>query len=300
MSFHDFNGKSSSNAPPPLYARRDSPFADQQNDALGDRSGGGDGIAQYMKLCERVKSTIFGISANIASIQRMVSQIGTVKDTHDMRNKLQNLTHATQELIKKTTEDLKQLTGLPAHSETDGRVRRLEQQKLSKDFQVVLSRFQSLQRTSAEKSREHVARAKAQTSHLETSNDNSDDEDGSDRPMLKQEARRQQELVRLDNEIEYNEAIIADREQSIVEIEHAIHEVNEIFQDLGSLVTEQQGMIDNIESNIETSAARTGDATIELTHANRYQKSAGKKMIAILVIFIIVVSILLTVFLARK
>lgn len=61
--------------------------------------------------------------------------------------------------------------------------------------------------------------------------------------MLKQEAQRRQELIRLDNEIEYNEAIIAEREQSIVEIEHAILEVNEIYRDLGSLVNEQQGMI---------------------------------------------------------
>jgi hypothetical protein len=60
---------------------------------------------------------------------------------------------------------------------------------------------------------------------------------------LKQEAQRRQELIRLDNEIEYNEAIIAEREQSIVEIEHAILEVNEIYRDLGSLVNEQQGMI---------------------------------------------------------
>lgn len=50
-------------------------------------------------------------------------------------------------------------------------------------------------------------------------------------------------MIRLDHEIEYNEAVIADREQSIIEIEHAIHEVNEIFRDLGSLVNEQQGMI---------------------------------------------------------
>jgi hypothetical protein len=43
---------------------------------------------EYIRLCERVKNAIFAISANVASIQRMVSHLGTPRDTHDMRSKL--------------------------------------------------------------------------------------------------------------------------------------------------------------------------------------------------------------------
>ena len=74
---------------------------------------------------------------------------------------------------------------------------------------------------------------------------NREDYQDNDAPLLHEESRRQQELVRLDHEIEYNEALIADRETSIVEIEQAINEVNEIFRDLGTMVNDQQGMIGN-------------------------------------------------------
>ena len=172
----------------------------------------------------------------------------------------------------------------------------MEQGKLSKDFQVVLSRFQQIQRTYAEKSREFVARAKEQTSALEQhTTGHDDDDDDINAPLMKEEQQRQQELVRLDREIEYSEAVIAEREHDIVEIEQAIHEVNEIFRDLGAIVNEQQGMFDNIEANIESTAVRTGDATVELEGARRYQKKAQKRLICLLLTFFIVLTILILV-----
>lgn len=74
--------------------------------------------------------------------------------------------HATQDIILQTTADLKEL-GQHRNVSTDDRAKKLEQQKLSKDFQVVLGRFQQIQRSHAEKSREFVAQIKAKTHTLE-------------------------------------------------------------------------------------------------------------------------------------
>lgn len=52
-----------------------------------------------------------------------------------------------------------------------------------------------------------------------------------------------QELVLLDNEIAFNEAVIEEREQGIQEIHSQIGEVNEIFKDLAVLVNDQGVMI---------------------------------------------------------
>jgi hypothetical protein len=52
-----------------------------------------------------------------------------------------------------------------------------------------------------------------------------------------------QELVFLDNEIVFNEAIIEERDQGIQEVQHQITEVNEIFKDLAVLVHDQGAMI---------------------------------------------------------
>jgi len=55
-----------------------------------------------------------------------------------------------------------------------------------------------------------------------------------------------QEVLFLDNEIAFNEAIIEERDQGIQEIQQQIGEVNEIFKDLAVLVHEQGTVIGNL------------------------------------------------------
>lgn len=108
----------------------------------------------------------------------------------------------------------------------------------------------------------------------------------------------------LQNELEYNEAIIRDREEGIKEIEKTVKEVNEIFIDLSNLVVEQGEMIgrnfegnshlnpvcplDNIESNVEASVVDTSKGTEELVTASKYQKKARTKMCLLALILIVV------------
>lgn len=44
-------------------------------------------------------------------------------------------------------------------------------------------------------------------------------------------------------ELEFQETMIAEREAEIREIETGIHELNDIFRDLGTIVAEQGGLI---------------------------------------------------------
>lgn len=120
-----------------------------------------------------------------------------------------------------------------------------------------------------------------------------------------------QELVLLDNEIVFNEAIIEEREQGIKEIQSQIGQVNEIFKDLGVLVHEQGVVIgkmlqfkwihwlpfyfisfmcichihdfltpftiaDDIHSNIEASAAVTTQAKQQISKASKSERSGSK------------------------
>ncbi|KZV39783.1 syntaxin-22-like, partial [Dorcoceras hygrometricum] len=78
-----------------------------------------------------------------------------------------------------------------------------------------------------------------------------------------------QEVLLLDNEIAFNEAIIDERDQGIQEIQQQIGEVNEIFKDLAVLVHEQGVMIDDIGSNIEGSHAATSQGKSNLSKQPR-------------------------------
>ncbi|KAF3325289.1 syntaxin-22-like isoform X2 [Carex littledalei] len=105
---------------------------------------------------------------------------------------------------------------------------------------------------------------------------------GSDRTPEQRAAlgeSRRQEVLLLDNEIAFNEAIIEERDQGIQEIQNQIGEVNEIFKDLAVLVHEQGSVIDDIDSNKENAAAATVQAKTQLAKASKTQKSNSSLVI---------------------
>ncbi|KAL0914209.1 hypothetical protein M5K25_017721 [Dendrobium thyrsiflorum] len=106
---------------------------------------------------------------------------------------------------------------------------------------------------------------------------------------------RRQEVLLLDNEIAFNEAIIEERQLGIQEIQQQIGEVNEIFKDLAVLVHDQGAMIDDIDSNIDNSLAATAQAKTQLTKASKTQKSNSSLGCLLLVIFGVVLLILIIV-----
>nr|CAG8491227.1 8508_t:CDS:2 [Entrophospora candida] len=246
-----------------------------------------DNIQGYRNLSKDVSQQIFKITNNVASIQKLVGYLGTSKDTQDVRSKLHTLTEETRHFIKKTNDNIKALSQFEGVT-GQNRQRKLEQQKLSKDFQKTLAEFQKVQRVSAEKQREYVDKAKS----LNIRNDAYEEEKSGaaeEQPLIDDSHRRLQLQV-LDNEIEYNESLIAEREGEIREVEQGINELNEIFRDLGTLVTEQQSMLDNIESNVTNIAVNVRSAADELNQADKYQRKARNRKFCLLIVCAIVVA----------
>ncbi|KAG0309327.1 hypothetical protein BGZ98_003442 [Dissophora globulifera] len=237
----------------------------------------------YQTKIKHVSQLVFRISSNMSSIQRLVGYLGTAKDSQDVRTKLQEVTEQSQNLVRETSQDIKDL----AKFDTAGK--KLETQKLSKDFSKVLVEFQKIQRVSAEKQREFVLKAR----QVGARNDYSDPEDGNgDQSLVDNDQRRMQLLV-VDNELEYNESMITQREDEIRDIEHGISELNDIFRDLGSMVHEQGNMLDSIESNVTSITMTTHTAAEELVTAAEHQKSARNKSCYLLLIAAVVAGIVI-------
>ncbi|ORZ21339.1 t-SNARE [Absidia repens] len=242
-----------------------------------------------------VSQQVFRINGNITTIERLVGFLGGSRDTADVRHKLHDLTEATRELIKSSTNDIKSLAYYRSADGHKLRQRKLEQQKLSKDFQKVLGDFQKIQRLSASKQREYVNKAKATAAMLQ-SQAAVEEEDGDgllgDQATFADDTQRRIELQTLDHEIEYNEVLISEREGEIQGIEQGITELNEIFRDLGMLVNEQDSGIQSIYGNVINIAQNTRLAADELTTANRHQKNARKNICCFLLIISVVASVL--------
>lgn len=251
------------------------------------------GDQEYVQLSDRVTQSIQQIAENVTSISKTVSLLGTPKDTIDVRERLHDQTEETKEMIKEVNKDIKLLGKMDGGSPTENRSRRLQQQKLSSNLREVLDRFTQIQRLAQQKEREYVTNAKkAQTSKQEILSRTEEDETEENKNLIQDELKRQQ-LMALENEIEYNQAIITEREEGIKDIENSIREIRDIFMDLGTIVNEQQSLVDNIESNVEAVVENTSSATGEIKKASDYQKSARTKMCCILMIFLIIIAIII-------
>ncbi|CAK9138268.1 unnamed protein product [Ilex paraguariensis] len=194
---------------------------------------------------QAVASGIFQINTAVSTFQRLVNTLGTPKDTPELREKLHKTRLHIGQLVKDTSAKLKQA------SEADHRVevsanKKITDAKLAKDFQAVLKEFQKAQRLAAERETAYtpfVPQAVLPSSYTASEIDVASDKNPEQRALLVES--RRQEVLLLDNEIVFNEAIIEEREQGIQEIQQQIGEVNEIFKDLAVLVHEQGAMIGN-------------------------------------------------------
>ncbi|CAN6458081.1 unnamed protein product [Victoria cruziana] len=222
---------------------------------------------------QAVAAGVFQINTAVSTFQRLVNTLGTPKDTPELREKLHKTRQHIGHLVKETSAKLK------AASETDQRAevsasKKIADAKLAKDFQTILKEFQKAQRLAAERETAYtpfVPQAVLPASFVASELDVTPDKSPEQRALLVES--RRQEVILVDNEIAFNEAIIEEREQGIQEIQQQIGEVNEIFKDLAVLVHEQGALIDDIDSHIEGSYASTAQAKSQLAKAAKTQRS---------------------------
>ena len=167
------------------------------------------------------------------------------------------------------------------------------QQKLSREFQASGTEFQSIQRLAMEKQR---ASASAARTALE-SNDTSNLPSYTDDPQQQQQQQQLQEQGQLrlasQDEVDFQDSLIVERESEIRNIEQSVGELNELFRDVAHIVREQGADIDRIDMNVVNVSTDTRQADVELRQANRYQKNARSKACCLLLILAVVLVIII-------
>ncbi|KAJ7862444.1 t-SNARE [Mycena leptocephala] len=238
----------------------------------------------FLELQSSLSLQVFKINSNVQGIRKLVEQLGTVKDSAALRKSLHDLTETTRAMAKRGSDDLKKLAvlqmGLPSQ--------KTAMQKTSNDLEASLVEFQRAQQISVERQRTVVQGVRMAV------DDNSDPPpEYEDTPVQRQAQMLQQQLS--PHELAYQESLIQEREQEIREIESGIHELAEIFQDLGTLVHQQGGMSlpDNIESNISSVAADVSSGADELHTASNYQRTAGRRAACLMIVLVIVTAVVL-------
>jgi len=154
-------------------------------------------------------------------------------------------------------------------------------QKLSREFTSTLSEFQVVQRRAIEKERASKAALEESAAAQPPSGEGQQQLQSLEEPRLAQQ-----------EEVNFQEQLIIEREGEIRQIEQSVGELNELFRDVAHIVREQGDVIDAIDVNVENTLNDTRGADVHLRSASRYQKAARNKACCLLLILAIVLIII--------
>ncbi|KAI2652553.1 Syntaxin-12 [Labeo rohita] len=233
----------------------------------------------FGSLIQTCSSNIQKITQNTAQIKNLVNQLGTKQDTSDLRERLQQVQHYTNQLAKETNKHLKDLGSLSLPvSPSEQRQQKIQRERLMNDFSAALNNFQAVQRRAAEKEKESAEDG----GHEEqlVSFDNNDD--------WGKTITQTEDVAITEEDLE----LIKERETAIRQLESDILDVNQIFKDLAVMIHDQGEMIDSIEANVESAEVHVERGAEQLQRAAHYQQKSRKKMCILAVVLVIVVGII--------
>lgn len=289
-------------------------------------TGGSGGGSEGSDDTHEASRAVFQMTTKVAAFRRGVDAIGGKHDTPESRAKLHETRDAIASLAKTASNAVKRLSTQSSSSEAA----QAQHAKLARDLQAVLSDFQRAQRICAERERmyspqpasaaatqraaseRHEAdaggvemeeqnvsasiRSNLHQLHATSTMDTEEKEEEQQRALLRRQ--RQQREKDLEAELEYNTAVIDERERGITDIQAQISEVHDIFQDLASLTSSQGAQIDDLEANISSTNARARDAQRELTQADKQQRTSRRRNLCFLLAAIVLASAVIAIVVA--
>lgn len=150
-----------------------------------------------------------------------------------------------------------------------------------------MEEFQTVQRRALEKQR--ASAVAARTALDDPEHPGADAEAHQHQQQLLEE---QQPSLANQQEVDFQESLIIERENEIRNIEQSVGELNELFRDVAHIVHEQGGQLDIVSENVERVTTDTRGANVELRGASRNQKNARNKACCLLVILAVILVII--------
>ncbi len=116
-------------------------------------------------------------------------------------------------------------------------------------------------------------------------------ESGADAPLLLQQ--QEQAHLASQDEVDFQESLIIQREEEIRQIEQGVGDLNVLFTQVATMVYEQGDQLTLISDQVEDVRADTQGADLELRSAARYQRNARSKACCLLLILAVIMTIVL-------
>jgi syntaxin 7 len=95
------------------------------------------------------------------------------------------------------------------------------------------------------------------------------------------------------DEVDFQDSLIVEREAEIRNIEQGVTELNELFRDVAHMVNDQGVVLDSIAANVDDTRTNVMGANRELTSAARSQRNARSKACCLLLILAVILTIII-------
>ncbi|KAL4927185.1 SNAP receptor PEP12 [Aspergillus undulatus] len=236
---------------------------------------------EFQRLTESLSDRLFTLTSNITRLSDQVALLGTKRDTERVRERVHSLLEQTREGFRDVGEGIKKVQTW----EDVNPSQKWTQSKLSTEFKATLEEFQTVQRRALEKQRASAVAARSAVDEAEHPTEGGAQQQGQ---LLEEQPR----LANQD-EVDFQEALIIERETEIRNIEQSVGELNELFRDVAHIVHEQGEQLDTISGNVENVHTDTRGANVELRSASRYQKNARNKACCLLIILAVILTIII-------
>ncbi|EKG21443.1 hypothetical protein MPH_01241 [Macrophomina phaseolina MS6] len=241
---------------------------------------------EFKRFTTQLSDQLFSLTSNVTRLSNQIALLGTKRETERVRERVRDMIEETSSGFKEVGEGLKKVQQWPDL----GPSQKFTQGKLNREFKASLTEFQVLQRRAIEKERTSAAAARAA---LEDSSDPSHQTQGAHGHQQQQLQESEQLRLAPQDEVDFQESLIIERESEIRNIEQSVGELNELFRDVAHMVHEQGEQLDIISENVEGVRTDTRGAHVELTSASRHQKAARNKACCLLLILAVVLTIVI-------
>ncbi|KAL3427716.1 snare domain-containing protein [Phlyctema vagabunda] len=238
---------------------------------------------EFQRLSQDLMTKLFTLTGNISRLSNEIALLGTKRDTERVRERVHDLLEESKEAFKEVGDGVKTIQAWEDVSPSQ----KYTQQKLAREFKANLTEFQTVQRRALEKERSSASAARTALEEV-----SSPGAEGGTSPFGQQQAQEQLRLASQD-EVDFQDSLIVEREAEIRNIEQGVTELNELFRDVAHIVNEQGESLDIIEHHVENTRADTRNANVELNSAARYQKNARSKACCLLLILAVILTIVI-------
>ncbi|KAF7882867.1 uncharacterized protein EAF02_006230 [Botrytis sinoallii] len=237
---------------------------------------------EFQRLSQDLMTKLFSLTGNISRLSNEINLLGTKRDTERVRERVHDLLEDSKDAFKEIGDGVKKIQSW----EDVNPSQKYTQTKLTREFQNNLTEFQNVQRRALEKQRSSATAARTAMEEAQSPGVESGNQFG------QQQSEEQLRLASQD-EVDFQDSLIVEREAEIRNIEQGVTELNELFRDVAHIVNEQGETLDSIANNVENVHADTRGADLELRSAARYQKNARSKACCLLLILAVILTIII-------